>query len=382
MNKKINDLNKIQNIEFLRVLGCTAIIFLHFFHNKTFHKIFIDFEMYNHLYTVTSNGQKAVDLFFILSGVFFVLTLDTRKSMLAFVKKKLIRLWPVLIFTLGLALIFSAFGLIKFQTYNNIFALLGLSGTGLVLGTGNVGVFWYVSSMMWTLITLFYFIKNYEKKHVYLLVGCTIFFCYSFLIHAKGGKINHQTQTFYYVFNVGMMRAFAGIGIGYFIGEWYQHNCDKIQQFVPSLKAKIFITLIELSSLIFIIKYLFIKKIGYKNDVIFILAFTVLIILFLTNKGYVSNFFDKKIWVMLANYTYSFYMTHALFLAGLRNSVWSSHTELIMQYPIINIIATLALISVVGVFTYHYIEVPAKNYLTKLDREYYSKENQKYAGGR
>ena len=68
-------MEKIKNIEFLRVIGCIAVVFLHLFHSEGgLNNIFGNI-CYQHLYLITSNGQKAVDLFFILSGCLFALTI-------------------------------------------------------------------------------------------------------------------------------------------------------------------------------------------------------------------------------------------------------------------------------------------------------------------
>ena len=91
-------MQKIKNIEFLRIIGCIAIILLHLFENARLHGLFGDIEIYDKLYCMTSNGQKAVDLFFIISGFFFALKFNPAKSIWEFLKHKFIRLYPVLIF--------------------------------------------------------------------------------------------------------------------------------------------------------------------------------------------------------------------------------------------------------------------------------------------
>ena len=87
--------DKIKNIEFLRVIGCIAIVLYHLC-AKRLGVIFDDISLYDNFYNMTINGNKAVDLFFILSGVFFAIKLDVTKSLWEFLKNKLIRLYPVL----------------------------------------------------------------------------------------------------------------------------------------------------------------------------------------------------------------------------------------------------------------------------------------------
>ena len=64
---------KLKNIEFLWIIACVAMILLHLFNKARLHGLFGDIDIYNKLWVVTSNGQKAVDLFFIISGSFFAI---------------------------------------------------------------------------------------------------------------------------------------------------------------------------------------------------------------------------------------------------------------------------------------------------------------------
>lgn len=63
---------KIKNIEFLRIIAILAIILLHIFHTRGgIHDVNFDIRFYDKFYKMTGNGQKGVDFFFILSGLFF-----------------------------------------------------------------------------------------------------------------------------------------------------------------------------------------------------------------------------------------------------------------------------------------------------------------------
>lgn len=359
----MQNIQKIKNIEFLRVIGCISVILLHLFPNVMLHGLFPDIELYDKLFKMTSNGQKAVDLFFILSGLFFTLKLDLTKSLWNFLKKKLIRLYPVLIFITILCFIASLFGTMEFQFYDNLLSLLCLNGTSLVLYKGNTHSFWYVSTMLWVFVLYYYLLKNYEKKHVNLFIAAAIFFCYSFIIHAKSGKIDNNIQTFYCIFNVGMMRGLGGIGIGYFIGEWYKNNLDKIKNLAFSFKSKFVLTCLEFICLYFIINNLMLHKLQYKNNLIYIVSFVVIIILFLLKQGFISKILENKIWENLSKYTYSLYMTHFVLFYILKDSVWKHYPEWVYAHPIENVIYTLLGVLVLGIFTYHFVEKPCAIYL-------------------
>ena len=183
-------MDKIKNIEFLRIIGCAAIILFHLFINMHI-GVLNDIEIYNKFYLMTSNGNKAVDLFFILSGLFFCYKLNLKASMFEFIKNKVLRLWPVLIFVISLYFIASLFGAVSFNIYHHLLCFLGLNGTNLVLINGGSGVFWYVSAMLFVLAFYYYLLKNYEEKNVNLTIALIVFFSYGRLKAEYMIKIRH-----------------------------------------------------------------------------------------------------------------------------------------------------------------------------------------------
>ena len=219
--------------------------------------------------------------------------------------------------------------------------------------------------MLWVFLLFYYLLKNYDKKHVNLFMALLIFFCYSFLIHAKGGKINHNIQTFEFIFNVGMMRGFAGIGVGYFIAQWFRENIDAIKAFVPNILQKLLITVLEFMCVFFIINNLMLHQPNFKNDMVYIVVFIIAIVLFLIKKGFVSQLLENDIWVNLSQYTYSFYMTHIVVYNILRGTFWKMHSVWIYSHPILNVVFTLILVFLLGVFTYHFVELPANKYFAR-----------------
>lgn len=363
-------MNKIKNIEFLRIIGCIAIILLHLFNKAHLHGLFSDIEIYNKFFNMTSNGQKAVDLFFIISGFFFALKFNPVQSIWEFLKHKLVRLYPVLIFCLIMYFLISLTGAVKFTFYDNILNLLCLNGTLLVLKVGNLGAFWYVSAMLWTFVLFSYLLKNYEKKNVNLFIALLVFFSYGFIIHAKGGAINSHEQTFYNIFNIGMIRAFGGIGVGYFIAQWYEKNADKIKKLTLPLYQKIAFTTLEFVCIFFIINNLMLHKIHYKNHIIFIITFATTLMLFLAKQGFISKLLNIDYWHGLAQYTYSLYMTHMIIFDTLKGSFWKYHPEIVYAHPILNVFFTLTIVVLFGTFTYHFIEKPATSFLSQKSKSH------------
>ena len=276
----------------------------------------------------------------------------------------MLRLWPLIILLILLNFLISLTGIIKFSLFDNILVFFGLSGTSFTLKWGIICWPWYISSMMWTLIFYFYLLKNLDKKIVNLIIAILIYFSYSLILHSQNGVIGgRQLRVFFYIFNIGMLRAFGGIGVGYFIGEWYKNNKEKIKNLTLSLKTILIVTALEFGCLYFVIYNLMLHKLKYNNQIIFIIFFAAIIILFLVNKGYISKALNNDFSVFLGKYTYSIYMTHFLIIKCLKGSIWKFHPELVFAHPILNIFITLSVILILGMFTYHCVEKPAAAYI-------------------
>ena len=357
-------MEKIKNIEFLRIIGIVAIIMLHLF-QKRLPNLYPDIEIYNQLHTMTCNGQKAVDLFFILSGFFFALKLNLQQSLWVFVKNKLIRFYPVMIFVV----ICSSF--LSFKLYNYMMCLLFLTGTPLVLNAGGIAInpLWYLSSLLWSLVLYFYLLKNYKKKSVNLIIAIIAIFSYALIIQELNGGINSHTKIINGFINIGMLRALGGIGIGYFIAEWYKLNIDKIKNFSCNFLQKLLFSLIEFACLFFIINNLILHKLKYPNQMIFIIIFIFTIILFLLKKGFISKILDNNLCPIISKYTFSLYMTHVLGLENVKKHLWKTHHEWVYAIPIENIVYTLLLVFILGIFTYHFVEKPCAEYFKRIEKQ-------------
>lgn len=143
--------HQFMNIEFLRIMAILAIIMLHIFNSGMgLHSLSLNVHLYDKLFKMTSNGQKGVDFFFIISGLFLYMSMIKlpEQSLFQFICKKLIRLWPVMIFATILAFVLNLLGLLHFTYWDNIYALLFLNGTPLAINQGNISVTWYCSALM------------------------------------------------------------------------------------------------------------------------------------------------------------------------------------------------------------------------------------------
>ena len=356
---------KFLNLEVLRIIGCISIVFVHLFSHQLLDAA-DKVEIYAKLATLNSSGRMAVEMFFIISGLLFSIKLDLNQSILDFVKKKLIRLYPVLVFVVFASAIICALGLIGFSIFDNLLALFLLNGTGLVLEVTDTTVMaWYVSAMLWTMLLFMYLLKNFEKKYVDLLIVLLIFFSYTFIIHALNGRMYYHTLTYHGFINIGMLRAFGGIGLGYLIGEWYKVYSEKIERATVSAKTKILITLAEFTFLFFIIYNLLLHDIKFNNRIIFVIVFAITIMLFISKKGFVSKFLENKIFSKVSRYTYSIYMVHLLVFETINGSLWKKQPDFLYSHPVLNLVIALTCVVLLGILVHHVIEVPSAKFLRK-----------------
>ena len=188
---------------------------------------------------------------------------------------------------------------------------------------------------------------------------------YTFVLRGNNYHLNNTDRLFAYIFNSRMTRAFGGIGIGIFIGLWYKTYEMKIKDYVPLLKTKVAISRVEFICLYFMVNNLILHRFAYHNDFMYVIVFVLLIVAFVCNKGFISQWLNQDIFVFASRYVYSIFMTHMLILSVIKRGFWKMHRVFLEQYPIMNMVLALSLVILVGVLTYHLVEVKCKNYLTK-----------------
>ena len=148
-------MQKLKNIEFLRVLCTLFIVIYHIFLFK-----FMSGSSIGFFKDLTYHAQKAVDFFFVMAGFFLIFTFKPTLTLVNLIKKRIIRLLPVMLFILTCYGIASLFGLCKFTLLKNIMTLLFISNIGLPIKIGNSGNLWFVSVMFWCSIFYFLLYKN------------------------------------------------------------------------------------------------------------------------------------------------------------------------------------------------------------------------------
>lgn len=356
-------LSKMKNIELLRFVFILIIVCCHLQHgiiNCFYNKI----PFYDTLKTCFSNSSLPVEFFFIMSGFFLFLTTDFSQNFIKFAKNKLIRLMPLVLFSLICWLIGSIFLPMSYSGTENIFTILNIQNIGLTTRNGNVPASWFISALFWTMCFYFYLYKICDKRWFNLITACTVLFCYSLWLHTNG--INYLNIC--YVFNRGMIRAFAGIGLGYFIAMVYKNNFENIKQSVFNNLQKFIISLAEIALLFFIVFNTCMHKLHYDNNFIFIIAFVGLFWLFLIRKGYFSNLLENDFSVNCGKISFGIFLTHQFIIKIWNIIICKWHPNFVLSHPYMNLILLFILVIAFGAFSHYKVEVPVINYLKNKEK--------------
>jgi len=180
-------------------------------------------------------------------------------------------------------------------------------------------------------------------------------------IHTKG--INYLNVG--YIFNRGMIRAFAGVGTGYFLSMIYKDNIEAIKTKTLNIWQKLLITGGEIYLFAFIFYYLCLHKMHYNNPLIMVICFIVLFWLFITKKGYLSQLLNNNLSVFLGQFTFAIFLTHQFIIKLWKFYVCEAHSGWVTAHPVENLVLLFVAIILFGMFTYYFVEKPSAKYFKK-----------------
>lgn len=349
-------MGRIKNIDFLRILFALMIAFHHFTNMgaiKNSTNLFV-----SSLPAATFNLPFIVDFFFVMAG-FFLVVAWKEQTVTEFIRNKFIKLFPLMLCYLLLIRLWSFMGIIDYPYKDSLFSLLLLDNVGLSIN--NSGVAWFISAYFVTVCFYYALIKNFRKDNVNLTIFLLIYFSYAFLVHKQNGNISGTYKTYYNILNVGMLRSIAGIGVGYFIGLWFK----KLQSFQSSAKEKIIYTFAECSCFAYMIYFLLIKNPNL-NSLVYVMTFCVLFMLFLLNKGYLSQLFNNNLSVVLGRYALAVYMIHEPVLRITRPEIWNKYPMFVTNHIVLTILAYLAIVFASAFIVHHLVEIPLGRIVNKL----------------
>lgn len=357
-------MEKIKNIEILRVFLISSIVMLHMFIDRQWClcTLFPDISLYQNILKSIAHSNNGVEGFFIIAGFLLVLTFKPTVTVKDFLIKKYIRLSPVILFSMILCFGGFLLGAMKFDWGANILTVLLVNQFGIKFVCGQNPILWFTSVLFAALLLYFMVLKYLSPKIKTIIILFMILFSYGIIEILQHGSFANPLKNYHYIFNIGFLRAIGGVGVGCLIGYLYKNILLKYNQPLKNKILKSFYTLLEAGFLSFLIWWcLCIHK--SINNIFFVFAFAVLLILFICKKGYISQFLDKDIWVKLGRFQYSIYVVHYVIIRILGLTLWKTHPNLVTAYPIIPILVMLVQIIAIGVLAYYMVELPCAKYL-------------------
>lgn len=307
--EKSNEKIYFKNVDFLRFVFILCIVVLHLVHIAASPLHDDSSLIYRNN---TKNMNYCVEMFFIISGFFLIRTLKLEQSVREFIKKRFIRLSPVMIFTVLLFAVTSIFGITKFWAMDNIFALLFLNGLQIANhpspfgGLGNIHSTWFISILFWVSLLYFYVLKKWDRKYFNLLLPIIIIMCLYYR--------SHNVQIAFDIFNFNLIRGVGSISLGCILGLIFNSNIDKIKNITLNKCWKTIFTLAETGIFGYLIFGLFFATKDRLVYTDYIFLFVALFILFVLKQGYFSLLFENKFSVFLGKISYSIFVSHNLLL--------------------------------------------------------------------
>lgn len=335
------------NLDFLRVVFTICVLLSHFVQRLA----------------IWNRGGLSVALFFILSGFLLYYTFSDKITIPGYIKKRLIQFIPLIVLGTLLRILFI---------HNvNIFDMLAefflMTSTGMAKLCKYNSVSWYISVLFWASLFYIYMLKTKKRETVNLTVGILTFL--GTVACIKRGLTHNDflgnEGDIGFIFDMRFVYGLTTIGWGYFLGVIYK-LVDK--QTVTSNISKWLWTIAEGFILFYSVAFMFVEKLYSGNSAFVFLSFAVLILLFLLNKGYISQWFNKRIWTFLAKYALAIYLVQGI-------TVWEIFPRVQKMYPVffqnnhaVVIIATVLLCCVFGIWAHHVIEKPCADALKKLTK--------------
>lgn len=324
-----------KSIEFLRVIFTLAIVYHHIGDTLGYE----------------SQAWLSVEFFFILSGFFLLFRLYPGDT-IAFIKQKLIRFWPLLLFGSLICCLFEK----EVSPAGILSEVLFLSGSGFYWQHGYNPPSWYVCTLFWVLLFYFYLIKTQKRENADLIIGLICFFSYAALTRIGFGRLWDTLDGIGSMIPLGMLRATAGVGSGYFLARLYQkrekNSCGE------NLSDRLFFTAAETAALFYALWALFFQRPYPENNIFSVISFVLLIFLFVCGRGYVSRFLDKAVFARAGRYCFAVFMTHSFITRNLLTLVRNQYPDLVMRHVPYTVALTILAACLAGIAFHYIIEIP------------------------
>ena len=347
---------RFKNVDFLRFILAVLIVM---FHGKDIIQLPAWLGGIKHC-------NVCVDFFFLIAGFLLFYKFKPDVDTWNFSIKRFWRLAPNLWLSIALLGILSIFikG-IHWDLIGNFLRVLLLHCVGFspITGGTSMVISWFISSLFWVSIFYVYIAKIFEKKYLNLIIWILVVICYALYLQNGHFKTGGHTANICLIFNIGICRALASMGLGYFLSMAYNKG---VLQNVKE-KGAIFISICE-CFLIGLLTYymIFSAKLPGKTGMVLIVAFAILFYFMLIKKGVVSKLLDNDFLARLGKYSYSIYCFHGVVLPIFRCHIFKHNPEWLTSQPLFSYAIQTICAVVVGIALYYIFERPVNNYIKKV----------------
>lgn len=304
-----------------------------------------------------------VDFFFVLSG--FVISLNynllkSKNEFFNFIKKRFIRLFPLIVYTVGVFFSLMVVGpLFLPDQFNNINTLSHniLLAVDSLFFTNSTPLFgtslgmnypsWSISSEMFSYLLYGFILINFRKKGIVfsLVILLSLVFLYFF------------TEKFNVTGDYGFIRGFYSFFIGVFVCRVY------------SFSKLSFNSSHETLTLLLIICSLHIFHNDDTKTLIFLgpIVFGISIFVFSKSRGFITNILEKPLFQFLGKTSYSIYLNHSLIVLVIPRLIYGvfkvNKTDINM---ILVLLFTIFVVFLYSWFTYKFVELKGGKFLKRI----------------
>ena len=319
---------------------------------------------YNHF--MIRESYMFVDFFFVLSGFVISLNynlLNTKNEFFDYIKKRFIRLFPLLVYSVVVFLVVETLGPYLFPNqFNNpntlsesallTFDSILFTNSTPLLGSsmGMNPPSWSISSEMISYILYGLILINFRKKGIIFSLVILISFI---VLYFSQLEFEITTGDF------GFVRGFYSFFIGVFVFRCYSFSKVSFNSFY------------EILTLLLIITALYIINKGVTNNLEFFgpIVFGISIFIFSKSHGIFTKILEKKFFQFLGKTSYSIYLNHMLIILVFPRLIFGffeiNKTDFNM---ILVLIFTLFVNCLYSWFTYKFIELKGGKLLKRITK--------------
>jgi len=359
--------NRISSLDSFRFLAITFVVLYHYFSRWTLPESTINYYPYFNKYSnnIFQSGFIGVEFFFIISGFVIFFTLENSKSFNAFFLRRLIRLYPALIFCSVLTFVSIPFldSDQKFAAFHNsildFIPTLTFSGPNIWNSLLKQDSIKFIDSVNWSLIieVRFYFIAaliyfvikgDFFLRWLQFTLTVNLIVIIFYLLYGESKILTKLVE-----FSTINYLPFFTLGIIFY----YSYSNRFATAFA---KYPVIIISAILSSLIICIISAD-QRITYVS--IIILMILISLFFFMIFKPKLISILDQPIISKIGVVSYSIYLLHqniGLILIHYFSSY--IHKQYLFAIPLV----VYVIITLIATVIYHYFEVPISRYLKNV----------------